>query len=711
MQSEPWGRIVPPGLLPRKSVMGSGSGTVLNPYQERHLRVSLHEADRLLSEIAQILNSAASKSPFPKFVVDLTPAQRKTIEDYIDRVRARLVRVLESQNIEPEPPSIPATRAIHSALTFIDIAVEELRPRYMRGYGEVPPEAAAELNGIVGELSALVQQLDRYVTQGGHDLKERLAQLERAGSDVEVLSELERIISEHGLVEFRSTLAMILNRLEDSSFEIAVFGRVSSGKSSLLNAVLETDILPVGVTPITAVPARIIYGEAPAVMVWFPDRAPEQYDIRRLGEFASEQQTSGNGKHVSRIVVQLPSVWLKDGVAFVDTPGLGSLATSGAAETMAYLPRCDLGVVLIDAGATLSTNDLQTIDALHHAGIPAQVLLSKADLLAPQDLEHVVSYTSEHLKTEIGVDFAVQPVSVIGTHRERLNQWFEQEIAPLFDHRQELRAASVRRKIGTLHEAVELALRSRVQRSEQPRSGVLSDIRTVDADLRAATAWIEEAEAAAKRFADSISAESQTILVHSAERLLTLWANDKDAVDSAAEVRQAALEHVQARANILQQTLDSLASQLVKQLESTARVVGTPNRPTEGEFREFVREMPVLDLGGLRLSASRPLLGGLFGKQFEVQQVARELGRKAGPQLGDALTAYSRVLRDWCGSVLGQMQRRFAAYADGYRAQAERAASGAEVSGEERRAIERELELLAALSPVAPGPEAVQQAS
>jgi hypothetical protein len=41
------------------------------------------------------------------------------------------------------------------------------------------------------------------------------------------------------------------------SFEIALFGRVSSGKSSLLNAVLETNLLPIGVTPVTAVPTRI----------------------------------------------------------------------------------------------------------------------------------------------------------------------------------------------------------------------------------------------------------------------------------------------------------------------------------------------------------------------------------------------------------------------------------------------------------------------
>ncbi len=93
----------------------------------------------------------------------------------------------------------------------------------------------------------------------------------------------------------------------------------------------------------------------------------------------AEQLNPGNEKHVTRIVVELGSARLRDGITFVDTPGLGSLATRGAAETLAYLPRCDLGVVLIDAGSTLTPDDLQTIQILYDAAIPATVLLSRAD--------------------------------------------------------------------------------------------------------------------------------------------------------------------------------------------------------------------------------------------------------------------------------------------------------------------------------------------
>ncbi len=90
--------------------------------------------------------------------------------------------------------------------------------------------------------------------------------------------------------------------------------------------------------------------------------------------------------------MQVPSSRLKSGVVLVDTPGVGSLATSGAAEAIAYLPRCDLGIVLIDAASTLNQDDVALLRTLYEAGIPAMVLLSKADLLATSDRAKMATY-------------------------------------------------------------------------------------------------------------------------------------------------------------------------------------------------------------------------------------------------------------------------------------------------------------------------------
>jgi len=488
----------------------------------------------------------------------------------------------------------------------------------------------------------------------------------------------------------------VLSRLEDQSFEIAVFGGVSTGKSSLLNAIVGEDILPVGVTPITAVPTRLAYGNSAGLVVWVSDRAPERYDIGRLRDFASEPGNPGNRKHVSRMLVQWPAGWLKDGVVLVDTPGLGSVATNGAAETMAYLPRCDLAVVLIDAAAALSSGDVHLVETLYQAGIPAQVLLSKADLLAPQDLEKVIRYTAEQLCSALGSELTVHPVSIMGEKRELLGHWFDREILPLFAHRQELRSASVRRKIGTLRQAVEMALRSRLRRPEPP-AGLKLDIQEFDSGLRRVTALVEETRTATRRIVDSLSRSAPAVFERAAQRLVALW-RENPAADSSPVVRETAMEVAQAHAKAIQESLLELAQRLEEQLGWAAQTLGTPNRPAPQELQLLLREMPVWDPASIAAAIGRPRALALLGTRVAVRRMTRRLSEALQPSLPTLLDLYGRVLRAWSESILDQMQRRFAAYADAYRAQAERSAGNAYVSSEDCSAIDHDLALLAAVS-------------
>lgn len=123
----------------------------LNESQQRRLRTSCQYIDRLLSEIEGILHEAACGSPFPRHIADVNSTQIQGMEDHIRRIRDQLVRA-----VNPEPPDVPAKRAIASYLTFIDIAIEELKPKYMKGYGEVSEDAARDLQKFARELHASV---------------------------------------------------------------------------------------------------------------------------------------------------------------------------------------------------------------------------------------------------------------------------------------------------------------------------------------------------------------------------------------------------------------------------------------------------------------------------------------------------------------------------------------------------------------------------
>jgi len=673
----------------------------LNDAQARRLSVSCRYIDGLLSDVEGILNAAASKAAFPRYAPDISPAQRRTIEDYIARIRAQLARVLAGQGIPQEAPQIPSTRAVRAALGSIEIAVEELKPKYMRGYGPLPAAIATELNGIVGELEGLVSRMARFLAQGpGADLRARLERLAQTGDELALLGRLEQVVAQHGLVEYRAPIAGILDRLEDNSFEIAVFGRVSSGKSSLLDAILETSVLPVGITPITAVPTRIAYGAEPRVTVRFVERGAETVEAGRLAEFATEQQNSGNRKSVAGIRVELPAPRLEGGVSFMDTPGLGSLATAGAAETIAYLPKCDLGVVLIDSASTLTPDDLRTIEALLEAAVPAEVLLSKSDLVSPGDRARLVEYVQQHLEAEFHMPFAVYPLSALPAHRESLERWFTERIAPLCAGSREMKAASVKRKIGALAEAVAAALQMRLGRGRGITSREQERARAAEARLRTATGRLEEMRVTCDRACAAILEKREEALEEAAARLVGL--EEAEARAASAELNQALTGSVQQRVCRLHEELRSLAAALAGELGAAAQELGVPGAPAVDEFESLLRETPVFEFEK-PLELPRATIAGLFGKAAARRGVARRLASRIGAEWEQSLRTYFALLRSWCERAIEQLKRRFDSYAEGYRAQAERALSGRELTGEEERAIVSDLEALGARPTAAQG--------
>ena len=667
----------------------------LNSNHARRLSVTCRHIDKLLADMEGALSVSDSKKAFPEYLPDITPAQRRVIEDYIVRIRAQLVRVLDGQSIERPEASIPVSRSLHTVLTFVAIAAEELQPKHMRGYGEIPPEAAVELNGIAAELLSLTNQLDQYIMRGaGENLQERLLRLEQNGDEVALLKKLEAIVSEQGLVEFRSTVSMILDRLEDNRFEIAVFGRVSSGKSSLLNATLGTDVLPVGVTPITAVPTRIVYSETPVVNVWFANRPPEQFEVSKLAEFVAEQHNPANEKHVTRIVLQISSPRLRDGIAFVDTPGLGSLATRGAAETLAYLPRCDLGVVLIDAASTLTPDDLKTVQTLYESGIPANVLLSKADLLSAEDRGQVIEYVKAHIRSELNLETQVHAVSAMPAARNLLTQWFENDIAPLYSQRQELKLRSVRRKVGTLQQSVEAALKVRLRKKKDESAITTDELRDVEARLRRAGGRLQETRATANRISNEIGDLGSPAVWKAAAGLVESWKPGSKEVDAERVVLDAVKETVQEKGKQLQALLSALSDEVHGSLRATADALRLADAPSTDEFSGYLREMPVLDLGRIALSLRRPAVVSLLGRSFTERWTAKKLARSVGPEIVRGLTGYCQLVSDWSDRTVGQIQHRFDAYANGYRAQVERLTGPHELSSEQEQAIRRSLDTL-----------------
>lgn len=145
---------------------GTSKRAELNKHQARWLRVTFERVDRLLAEIEVILAEPATTAAFPRYKADVTPAQRRAIEEYCARVRARLIASLAHMGILIEEPTIPASRAIQVALISIEDTAEELKPRRMRRWGAISEAALADMGDGASEVQALVRELRCALADG-----------------------------------------------------------------------------------------------------------------------------------------------------------------------------------------------------------------------------------------------------------------------------------------------------------------------------------------------------------------------------------------------------------------------------------------------------------------------------------------------------------------------------------------------------------------
>jgi hypothetical protein len=452
---------------------------LFNPAQTRAILCGFLDVHRRMAEIEALLSPGTKTTPFSTHVNDLSPTEAKILQDYFARIRIAMLEHLRESEIPLDVQTTSLRWAIDVGISFIGINIAELGPKKLRGYGALDERASARATNFQQDLERLVDQAATYIRQGlGRDLSQRISKLGSAQVGVKTLSRLEEIVTRWQLVEFRPSIEMIVNRLESPSYEVAVFGRVSSGKSSLLNHIVGVDALPVGVTPVTAVPTRIVSGEKSGAVISFAESKNRTVGLEDVLEYASEEGNPRNQKHVTGIVVTLSSSRLRDGVILVDTPGVGSLALSGGALALAYLPRCDLG-------------DLALLRALYAAGIPAMLLLSKADLLTPSDRQRMAGYIRKQIGRELGVELAVHPVSTVRTDESLLTRWFEQELTPLLDQHRTLVEESLRRKIAHLRESVISTLETILVK----RGGETTDGAT-NVDTAAANSRLENADEA-----------------------------------------------------------------------------------------------------------------------------------------------------------------------------------------------------------------------
>lgn len=200
-------------------------------------------------------------------------------------------------------------------------------------------------------------------------------------------------------------------KLASGAFNLVVVGQFKRGKTSLINALIGDDLLPVGVVPLTSIVTLLSYGEKIAARVVYDDGREEEIALERLWEFATEKGNPQNAKHVGEVAVACPSPWLKGGVRLVDTPGIGSVYRRNTDEALRFLPKADAVLVVFSADQPVSQAERELVAQVSGYAGKIFLLLNKADLLEDTDLRECSVFTRQAVAEALGEGLPLFAVS------------------------------------------------------------------------------------------------------------------------------------------------------------------------------------------------------------------------------------------------------------------------------------------------------------
>ena len=220
---------------------------------------------------------------------------------------------------------------------------------------------------------------------------------------VSLVTNTIKTLGEIGLSTLAGRVQNVFNQVARETFTVGFVGEFSRGKSTLINNLLGTNVLPVANLPTTALMTRVRYGMKPKMVV-FDSHGIKQKELPLVKESWSGLTAANfNGNEPEGFVtVLIDKPWLgKYGIELIDTPGAGDLSEKRAKVIGEALLGCESAIITVSAAQPLSLSEKLFIEQRLIANrTPFLALaITRLDLVPEKERDIQIEYIINKLKS------------------------------------------------------------------------------------------------------------------------------------------------------------------------------------------------------------------------------------------------------------------------------------------------------------------------
>ncbi|VEG46181.1 dynamin family protein [Mycolicibacterium flavescens] len=240
---------------------------------------------------------------------------------------------------------------------------------------------------------------------------------------VELIDHTSRIADANDRADLVERLAKAKDRITDPQIRVVIAGQLKQGKSQLLNSLLNVPVSRVGDDESTVLPTVVTYGETAAaklIVARGEGEEPEAVEIS-MADIKNDLRRApqAHGREVIRVEVTAASPLLKNGLAFVDTPGVGGHGQPHLSATLGLLPDADALLMCSDTSQEFTEPEMTFMRQAFEICPVATIVATKTDLYP--HWRQIVEANKAHLQ-RAGVTVPMIPASsLLRSHAIALN--------------------------------------------------------------------------------------------------------------------------------------------------------------------------------------------------------------------------------------------------------------------------------------------------